>query len=135
MRKLWLSFLILSFLLSLAIVGMASAFEATVTGVNITVNYQEPNVNADIPPTPLTDLDHTSIYYNMGLGDVRVKDVPATAPTGNGNITTSFEVPITVGMEKFVDIWATAWDGSFNESAKSNIVRVRVDRLAPAPPR
>ena len=120
-------------LASLFMTGTAPALDFTITGVSVTALYQEPATNTD--GSALTDLDHTSIYYDLGAGPVKAKDVPATALTGNGNITTPVDVPVTEGQEKNVIFWVTASDQSGNESAKSATVTKRIDRLAPGPPR
>ena len=124
-------------LLILAIVfGISTnlfAIDFSVTGVTVTATYTEPSTNAD--NSSLTDLDHTSIYYDMGMGQILGKSVPASSLVGGGNISTSFAVPVSEGMEKDIDFWATAWDTSQNESEKSNIMRKRIDRLRPAPPK
>ena len=120
-------------LLLLVIPMNVHALTATVTGVTIGVEYDEPDQNAD--GTPLMDLDHTSIFYNMGAADVKAKDVPATTLTGNGHIEVPFDVPITAGMERIIDVWATASDTSGNESPRSTTIKVRVDRLPPGPPK
>ena len=114
-------------------VSQALCLTATVTGVTVTLEYDEPNQNTD--GSPVADLDHCTLYYNMGAGDVAGKMVPASSPTGNGHIQTPLEVPVLAGMERNVDIWATASDTSGNESPRSNTVNVRLDRLAPGPPK
>lgn len=115
-----------------------AALTATPTGTVVTVSYQEPNTNAD-NLTPLTDLDHTSIYYQIGTTVTKAMDVPATAATGNGQITRDVTVPIGPNQEANVTFWATATDNAPapgpNTSAESNRVTVRIDRLPPGAPR
>jgi len=125
--------LLLALALALIITPNAHAFTAKVTGVTITVEYDEPGFNAD--DSALLDLDHTSIYYNMGAADTKARDVPASAKTGNGHIQIPVDVPVLAGMERTVNLWATASDETGNESGRSNTVTVRVDRLPPGPPK
>ena len=101
------------------------------TGTQVEASYTEPTTNAD--GSPLTDLHHTSIYYDMGAGAVNVVDLPSSL-TGGGIVQYSFVVPILDGQERAVSFWATATDGSGNTSEPSTPVIVRIDRLAPAPP-
>lgn len=109
------------------------AIDATVTGTQITLDYTEPTTNKD--GSLLTDLDHTTIYYDKGEGTVKAKDVPATALTGGGSISEQFVVPVAEDTEADVNIWATATDTSGNESADSEIITKRIDRLAPGAPK
>ena len=110
----------------------AFALTLTLSGAEITVEYTEPTTNEN--GAVLEDLSHTSIYYDMGDGAVKAVDVPAANPTGGGVISQAVTVPVTSGMERDVQIWATASDGSGNESAPSETKVVRVDRLAPSAP-
>ncbi|RJQ21998.1 MAG: hypothetical protein C4560_02955 [Nitrospiraceae bacterium] len=118
-------------ILSPVIVG---AMEVTVNGVSVTLDYEEPTTNADLT-SALTDLDHTSIYYDLGSGFVEADRIPATSATGGGHITAGITVPAMEGQEKDVRFKTTATDNSGNESADSNIVTKRIDRLAPAAPK
>jgi len=120
-------------LLLIASLANAAPIIFTPTGVTVTAIYIEPSTNTDT--SPLLDLAKTSIYFQIvGASPTKAKDITATTPTGSGNINTTFDIPITEGQEKDIDCWATATDLSGNESAKSNIVRIRIDRLAPSPP-
>lgn len=110
----------------------AWAMDFTVTGAVVTATYQEPTVTAT--NTPLTDLASTSISYDLGAGPVRARDVPATAPTGGGIITTTVDIPVAANQEVDVRFWATATDTSGNESARSAEVVRRIDRLPPGAP-
>ena len=109
------------------------AITASQTGATVSVSYQEPDTNAD--GTLLQDLDHTNVMGNLGTGTVFLSTVTATALAGNGNISTSFTVPVSSGTSKTFSIWATATDISGNTSLPSNTVILTIDRLAPAPPR
>lgn len=111
---------------------IAGAMEVTVNGVNVTLDYNEPSTNENA--SALQDLNHTTCYYDMGSGYVKAADVPATAPTGDGYITTDITVPVMAGQEMDVKFKATATDNSGNESADSPIVTKRIDRLAPSAP-
>lgn len=110
----------------------AEAIVFTQTGAVLTADYNEPTKNTD--GTALTDLHHTTLYYEIDGVVSKAKDVPATSVSGGGNINTTFEVPVTAGNDKIVKCWATAFDDNDNESAKSNVVSVTIDRLAPEPP-
>lgn len=123
-------------LLFLFIIFVASdvyAIDASVTGVEVAVTYQEPATNAD--GSPLSDLDHTTIYHNFGGPKVEAARAPATASVGNGLITRTITIPVGENQEVNVDIWATATDSSGNEGAESARVTKRIDRLAPGAPK
>ena len=110
----------------------AQAITFTVTGTEVTVGYDEPTQNTD--NSALTDLDHTTIYYDKGAGPVAEATVPATAPTGGGTITTTITVPVLAGEEADVNFWVTASDQSGNESVPSPVITQRIDRLSPKAP-
>jgi len=121
----------LLFVFTLLGTGIALAqFDAEVSGSQVDVSYTEPTTNAD--GSPLTDLDHTTTYYDNGDGPVNAHEEPATALTGGGNIAVQIIVPVADGEEANVDFWATATDQSGNESEKSPIDTERIDRLPPA---
>jgi hypothetical protein len=120
--------------LVLGLVSGSSAFIATPTATEVTVEYDEPVTNAD--GTPLQDLKETRIYYQMGsAAPTLAVTVPATALTGGGHIVQKVAVPVGPNQEADVVFWATAVDTSGNESVRSSSVTVRIDRLPPAPPR
>lgn len=103
------------------------------TGSMITIEYHEPIVNAlnsSGVSTPLTDLDHTTIYMNA----VKVRDVPATALTGGGLINETFDSGVGTGQEKDIFVYATAWDISGNEGVQVAFPVIRIDTLAPSAP-
>lgn len=107
--------------------------DAPASVVTITLQYTEPSQNAD--GTPLRDLDHTTIYYDVGAGKIRVADVPASSPTGGGVITHKIIVPIAGSKKEMTAwIWVTATDKSGNESNPSQIVSTRLGRTAPVAP-
>lgn len=101
-------------------------------GTQVNAIYTEPTQNAD--GSALTDLHHTSIYYDTGAGPVNVVDLPASLNTGGGSREYSFIVPVNDGQEAEVVFYATATDTSGNTSAPSEPITLRIDRLAPAPP-
>lgn len=103
-----------------------------VHGTQIDVEYNEPTQNTD--NSPVTDLHHTSIYYDMGSGPVLVVELPASLNTGGSLVQYSFIVPVTANQEANVNFWATASDSSGNESAPSEVITLRIDRLAPKAP-
>jgi hypothetical protein len=110
------------------------ALDFTVSGVIVSFSYAEPSTNED--GSILSDLDKCVARYNLndGSGDKQGKVILASSPGGGQAISDSFEVPVVAGVERDVDFWATCLDKSGNESKKSNIIRVRIDRLSPSPP-
>lgn len=109
------------------------AITGNLTGSEVNVSYDEPTTNAD--GSPLTDLKETSVYYDVGLGAVKIKTNPAATPSGGKSITNTFVIPVSTGVAAVATLWATATDTSGNESAKSANISVRIDRLAPAAPK
>jgi len=107
----------------------------TLTGAEITCDYDEPLTNVD--GTPLTDLLKTTLYYERGRGTVKAKDVSAMSLTGGGHVTTTILVPVISGEDVMIRIWVTATDTAPtpNESVASSTESIRVDRLAPSRPR
>jgi hypothetical protein len=65
---------------------------------------------------PLSDLDHTTIYYKVNDGPgVTAATVPATSPTGGG--TVSRQITITgLSAASQVTIWVTATNKAMIES-------------------
>lgn len=106
--------------------------EAVLSGTEVTVKYIEPTENEN--NTPLTDLDHTSIYTVINGSKQKVRDVPASAPTGGGQIEQKFVVSVEDKQEVDVDIQVTASDGVGNESAPPASRIVRIDKLSPKSP-
>ena len=104
----------------------------TAYGAEVTFEYTEPSTSAD--GSALDDLHHTSIFYDIGAGAVNVIDLPASLLTGGGVKEYSFTIPVPQGATINAGIWATATDTSENTSVPSEVLTVRVDRLAPAPP-
>ena len=123
---------ILVLILSLFLfVSGAEAWDVTVTGVNVTVQYTEPIVCSD--GSLLTDLASCTIFYDItGSGTwVIGATVPASSPNGGGNMTAAIDIPINEGMEVDVKFVGTCKDNTGNESVQSNIIIKRIDRLAP----
>ncbi|HJQ99695.1 MAG TPA: hypothetical protein VJ826_15380 [Candidatus Polarisedimenticolaceae bacterium] len=102
-------------------------------GVEITVQYQEPNLSSD--GSPISDLLRTSVFYNLGQGDVKLFDQPASSPNGNGNVNRLAVVPFLPGRQQNVTFYAVAVDSFTNLSVQSNVVVFRFDTLAPGAPR
>jgi hypothetical protein len=84
---------------------------------SVTVSYTEPSATA--AGGPLEDLAKTSIYYDLGRGRTLAKEVPATNPTGGGQISETVTIPIESQGEQSVSICVTATDRHGNESASS----------------
>ncbi len=80
----------------------------------VRVSYTEPSVTVD--GVALTDLAKTSIYYDLGKGRILAKDVPATQPTGGGQVSETIVIPIHKKEEQSVKICVTATDRLGNES-------------------
>jgi hypothetical protein len=59
---------------------------------------------------PLTDLTKTTIYFDLGEGLVRAKDVPASRTTGGGKISESIIIPLAQRKEAVVAVCMTASD-------------------------
>lgn len=102
------------------------------TPQGLLVEYTEPSTTKT--GTPLTDLDHTTIFFDLGSGPQKAVDVPATSANGGGAISQVIQVPVGADQEADVSITVTATDTSGNESTPSNSVAVRVDTLPPASP-
>lgn len=139
-----------------------SAMAVTVTvsnvaaNVDMTLSYVEPSTNQDfcngdvlitvqadcvqaghiwVVGHALVDLDHTTIYYNIGAGPVVGKVVPASKLTGGGIIEETLSVIMPFYYEGEVSVHVTATDTSGNESTDSNYVKQSIDTWMPAPPK
>lgn len=77
------------------------------------VSYVEPSSATD--GRPLTRLAKTTIYYDIGQGPVRAKDVPASKPTGGGQVSEVITIPVEDANEVVVRICVTATDDQGNE--------------------
>jgi hypothetical protein len=102
-----------------AAVPCQSSVQARVSAARptVTVSYTEPSATA--AGGPLEDLAKTSIYYDLGRGRTLAKEVPATNPTGGGQISETITIPIESPGEQSVSICVTATDRHGNESASS----------------
>jgi len=80
----------------------------------VTVSYTEPSVT--VAGESLNDLAKTTIYYDVGSGRTLAKEIPATQPTGGGQISETITVPIQTQSEQSVLICVTATDRYGNES-------------------
>lgn len=82
--------------------------------LTIKVSYTEPS--ATVAGERLNDLAKTTIYYDLGNGRRLAKEIPATRPTGGGQISETITVPIQTQAEQSVRICVTATDRRGNES-------------------
>ena len=80
----------------------------------VRVSYTEPSLTID--EMALKNLSKTSIYYDLGKGRILAKDIPATQPTGGGQISETIAIPIRKKEEHSVKICVTATDQLGNES-------------------
>lgn len=119
--------LVLLALCSLMGVSQLFALTAVQTGSQVEVKYKEPTTNKD--GTPLTDLGFTTIYYDVGAGEVVASTVTATDVNGGGNITRIITIP---NVPANVDVWATASDLGTKASDKSVIIVI--DNMPPSAP-
>ncbi|MFO0700087.1 MAG: hypothetical protein U0236_12750 [Nitrospira sp.] len=85
------------------------------TKSTVYVSYTEPSLTVE--DGPLTRLAKTSIYYDLGHGRSLAKEVPATHPSGGGDISETITIPIKAGQEQSVTVCVTATDSDGNESA------------------
>lgn len=100
---------------------------------NVSYVYQEPSLNKD--GSPLRDLKETRAYARVGSGPASVVKIqPASSLTGGANVQVDAVLPVLEDQEADVACWTTAVDLVGNESVPSNVVTVRIDRLAPANP-
>ena len=113
--------------------SVAQAFTVTLTGAMVRVEYTEPIDNEDGSIT--NDLNHCELFYDVGAGAVKGMDIPASSPAGGADMSASLEIPVISGQEVDVKFWLTAVDLSGNSSKPSELFFVRIDRLAPNPPR
>lgn len=95
--------------------------------------YQEPTTSAD--GSTLDDLKETRCYMQPqgGVASV-VKLAPASSPNGGGSIDVIAQASTQPGQQQNFDCWVTAVDTAGNESAKSNVVQIRIDMVPPAAP-
>lgn len=108
--------------------------EVIVAGSQATVSYKEPTTNKN--GSPLTDLANTSIFKTIGGTKTKVLDIPATAPTGGGEISQTIDLAVGADEEVDVTITANATDlgGNSSDPATDPSKTVRIDNLPPASP-
>ena len=85
------------------------------TKPTVHVSYTEPSFNST--GAPLKTLAKTTIYYDFGDGRVPAQEVPASKPTGGGDITQTVTIPLTGQSEQAVFICVTATDTAGHESS------------------
>ena len=95
----------------------SNSVQATVSAAKPTVSvaYTEPSANKS--GDPLKELANTTIYYDLGAGRILAKKVPASKPTGGGQVSQSIAVPGQSQTETLVRICVTATDRHGNESS------------------
>jgi hypothetical protein len=82
---------------------------------SVTVSYTEPSVKP--AGNEWQGLAKTTIYYDLGTGRIVAKEIPATTPTGGGQVKQTIAVPLPERKETTVRICVTATDRRGNESA------------------
>ena len=83
----------------------------------VTVAYTEPTTGTD--GKPLTNLAHTTIYYNTGDGPIIGKVVPASQKTGGGSVSQVVTIPLRSQSEQEVTVCVTATDSDDREGPAS----------------
>ena len=78
------------------------------THPSITVSYVEPKTRAD--GSLLTNLAKTTIYYDIGEGLLKAKEIPAVNPKGGGKISEIVNIPLKKGKTVTATICVTATD-------------------------
>lgn len=87
------------------------------TKPTVRVSYTEPSLTEE--ESRQRRLTKTSIYYDIDNNRSLAKDVPATHPSGGGEISETITVPIMTGNEQSVKICVTATDSNGSESAST----------------
>lgn len=75
---------------------------------SLTVQYQEPTTQQD--GSPLKDLMKTSIYTDLGGGFVKIRDIPASSPSGGGMVKETIPLNAQMKLKKRFKICVTATD-------------------------
>ncbi|MBA2484717.1 MAG: hypothetical protein H0V35_01200 [Nitrospira sp.] len=83
----------------------------------VTISYTEPTAGTD--GKPLTNLAHTTIYYNAGDGPVIAKVVPASQKTGGGLVSQALTIPLQNQSEQEITVCVTATDADDREGPAS----------------
>lgn len=110
--------------------SMAFGLTATQVGVDILVEYGEPDTTVN--DTPLTDLESTNITVLDGVGNpLQSRSVTATSPNGGGAIKEKFTVSAPANRETPYTFEVRAIDDNKNpsEPASTNLV---IDKEPPA---
>jgi hypothetical protein len=97
--------------------GNASKVRVKPPQSTVTVSYTEPTTGTD--GKPLTNLAHTTIYYNTGDGPVIAKIVPASQKTGGGSMSQSITIPSQNQSEQEATVCVTATDADDREGPAS----------------
>jgi len=63
----------------------------------------------------LHNLAKTTIYYDLGNGFIKSKDIPATNPKGGGTITETFSIDVSPRKDVEATICVTATNQSGKE--------------------
>lgn len=114
-------------------VGFDARADFAFNSGTFTVTATEPTVNED--GTPLTDLDHTTLYYQIDDGEwVFITDIPASSPNGGGNISHTLTIDVPVGSEVSVRAVGTSSDQVGNTSEAAYSDTIRIDKLSPGSP-
>ncbi len=71
-----------------------------------TVSYVEPTTNST--GQALTNLAKTTIYYDVGKGFIKYKDIPATTPEGGGTVQEKISYSLREGTHIQTPICVTA---------------------------
>ncbi len=72
----------------------------------VTVSYVEPTTNS--MGQALTNLAKTTIYYDLGKGFVKYKDIPASTPEGGGTVQEKISYSLSEGTHIQTTICVTA---------------------------
>jgi len=75
---------------------------------SILVSYKEPTKRAD--GRPLTDLVKTTIYFDVGKGWMKAKDIPSSGPEGGGTISETVPLPSGKRTSPTIRVCVTATD-------------------------
>lgn len=97
--------------------GTATKVRVKAPQSTVTVSYTEPTTGTD--GKPLTNLAHTTIYYNAGDGPVIAKVVPASQKTGGGSVSQAITIPLQNQSEQEVMVCVTATDADDREGPAS----------------
>ena len=135
-----------TYIIALAMVlgfGSVAYADVTLTGTQVTATTIEPteNVeNSDGVVTPTTDLKETLVTYELndpvlgGIGEEMCGErIPATSPSGGGEVSTTCVVPVAPNSESDVTFRGYAEDLSGNVSDAAVVIK-RIDSLRPAAP-